>query len=269
MSAVVTELNIGRRLGAFDSERRYRILGATSEDDANTALVTYLTGLGAINGMSLDLTSPKVEEFGEDMFYGEATWRFANLAAQPPNSFHISFDISGQTIHLTQSRATIATYPLTGTAYDFKGAVNVDEDGTIDGVDIIAPVAQLKINYTFADSSITDSFIATLVNTVGCVNSDSFHEFAAGVLLFSSVTGQKRDDTNWDLSYGFGVSKNATGLSVGDITGIDKKGWEYMWAYYKTVDIDYGGGLKRTHKIPVQVNVEQLYDTATFGDLGI
>jgi hypothetical protein len=37
---------------------------------------------------------------------------------------------------------------------------------------------------------------------------------------------------DWEIAFKFAASPNATDLTVGDITGIEKKGWEYLWVRY-------------------------------------
>jgi hypothetical protein len=37
---------------------------------------------------------------------------------------------------------------------------------------------------------------------------------------------------DWEIPFKFAASPNATDLTVGDITGIEKKGWEYLWVRY-------------------------------------
>ena len=51
-----------------------------------------------------------------------------------------------------------------------------------------------------------------------------------------------------------------------DITGIDKKGWEYLWVRYADVEDD---AAKVLVKRPIGAYVEQVYDYASFLALGI
>ena len=55
-----------------------------------------------------------------------------------------------------------------------------------------------------------------------------------------------------------------TGLQVGDITGIDKKGWEYLWVRYADAE-DQNVLVKR----PIAAYVEQVYESGNFALLGI
>jgi hypothetical protein len=52
-------------------------------------------------------------------------------------------------------------------------------------------------------------------------------------VLFLGASGSQRGTEDWEITFSFAASPNATGLTVGDITGIEpKKGWEYLWVRY-------------------------------------
>ena len=57
-----------------------------------------------------------------------------------------------------------------------------------------------------------------------------------------------------------------TNQTIGDITGIAKAAWEYLWVRYGTVqDTD----AKKLVKRPTSVHVEQVYNSGDFSQLGI
>ena len=90
---------------------------------------------------------------------------------------------------------------------------------------------------------------------------------AAGECLFLGASGSQRGiGEDWELSFRFAGSPNASNLSVGPITGITKLGWEYMWIRYEDVeDFDAAQLVKR----PTSVHIEQVYEYADFSWLGI
>jgi hypothetical protein len=53
---------------------------------------------------------------------------------------------------------------------------------------------------------------------------------------------------------------------VGDITGISKVGWQYLWVEYRK---KAGGDANRNATVPVQVNVEEVLPPGDFSLLGI
>jgi hypothetical protein len=76
----------------------------------------------------------------------------------------------------------------------------------------------------------------------------------------------RRGGGDWEITFRFAASPNQTGLSVGSITGINKKGWEYLWVRYADAE-DTGSGA--IIKKPIAAYVERVYDDANFGALGI
>ncbi|MCK4625174.1 MAG: hypothetical protein KAV00_07685, partial [Phycisphaerae bacterium] len=57
-----------------------------------------------------------------------------------------------------------------------------------------------------------------------------------------------------------------TGLTVGDIVNINKKGWEYMWVRYADAE---DAAAKAIVKKPVAVYIEKVYEDGDFSTLGI
>ena len=56
-----------------------------------------------------------------------------------------------------------------------------------------------------------------------------FSRLAAGECLFLGASGSKPGADDWEITFRFAASPNRTGITVGDIAGISKKGWEYLW----------------------------------------
>jgi hypothetical protein len=61
------------------------------------------------------------------------------------------------------------------------------------------------------------------------------------------------------------ASPNRTGITVGDITGISKKGWEYLWVRYADSE---DAAAKAIVKKPVAAYVEKVYEVGDFGMIG-
>lgn len=176
------------------------------------------------------------------------------------------FDITGETQHITQALASIARYAPSGeTAADFSGAINVSDDG-IDGADIFAGAFAFSETHYFDDSTITSAYKSTLAGLAFKVNDASFRGFAAGEVLFTGANGTRRGSGKWEITYNFRVLPNATGLTVGSITGIAKKGWELMWVRYRPEKDATANVIVR---VPESVHIEQVYDTASFTGIGI
>lgn len=89
---------------------------------------------------------------------------------------------------------------------------------------------------------------------------------AAGECLFLGASGSKRGAEDWEITYRFAGSPNRTGLVVGPITGISKKGWEYMWVRYADSE---DAAARTIVKKPVAVYIERVYEEGNFAALGI
>lgn len=210
-----------------------------------------------------------------------------------------SFDTSGGQQHITQSPLYDETttqaydenfdpivtrtvtgerkYGATGVYVPGQfGAIGVDGD-SVAGVDIVVPALSWTETYDVPSSYVTATYIKRTAFLTGTVNSATFRTFRPGEVLFLGCSGSQdwdadKGDGPWSLSYKFVASPNAgngetlKALKVGDISGIVKKGHEYLWVKYETnVDSDTDSLLKR----PKFVYVNEVYPSANFAQLGI
>ena len=146
-------------------------------------------------------------------------------------SRRFSFDTGGVTAHITQSLATISRYAPSGTAPDCQGAIGVTSD-SVEGTDITVPVYNFTETHYLPIATVTGAYKAALFQLTGKVNNAPFKGFATGEVLFLGASGSQRGADDWEITYRFAASPNVTGLAVGPITGINKKGWEYLWVRY-------------------------------------
>jgi len=164
------------------------------------------------------------------------------------------FDTTGGTIHIGHAKSEIARYPA-GTAPDQKGAIDVDGD-QVKGVDIVIPAMKINAQYKHPAGVITLSQAKYLSSITGMVNSAPFMTFAAGEVLFLGARGSDGTDSEASISYQFAMSANATGLTIGDITGIAKKGHDLLWIRFEDKVV---GGLPT--RVPKFAYVDRVYDT--------
>ena len=199
----------------------------------------------------------------------EVSVRYGKLEPKETGDSSFSFDTGGGTTHVTQSLQTVGRYAPAGRfAPDFKGAIGVTHD-SVEGTDITVPVYSFTETHYLPIAAVTGSYKAALFLLTGRVNAAPFKGFAAGEVLFLGASGSRRGtdpDDDWEITFRFAASPNETGLSVGSITGINKKGWEYLWVRYADAE-DSGSGA--IIKKPIAAYVERVYDQANFGALGI
>ena len=204
-----------------------------------------------------------VEPYDEvaGMWEGTAVYAPPEEVQQEVGESTYRFSTGGGTQHITTSRGT-TKYP-TSTAPDYKNAIGVTKDG-VEGVDILVPKFEWSETHTIAAASVTTAYIAILRKLTGKTNSTAWQGYAAGEVLFLGAEGSKRGDGDWDITFNFAAGENVTGQTIGDITGIAKKAWEYLWIRFKDVEDTTA---KAMVKQPQAVYVEKVYDEDDFSTL--
>lgn len=197
---------------------------------------------------------------------GDLTWsgivRYGLSAYQPISEF----DTSGSTARVTHSLATVHSYPAGGgTAPNHHGAINVTDRG-VEGVDVTVPQLKRAETRYLTDATVTAAYIATLSGLTGCVNNATYYGFAAGELKFMGAAGRRRGFDLWEVTFFFEALPNATGLVVGGVSGIEKRGWDYLWVQSRPAADD---AAKAPTSEVVAVYVEQVSNYADFTVLGL
>jgi hypothetical protein len=220
------------------------------------------------------IVDPAFDE-GDDptWFEVKAPYVMLGMSSQPyaeGDSKH-TFAIGTQSINVKSSKATSNKYStLGGGAPDLKGSINVTPQGDVQGVDLDFPTYTWTETHYLPASMITDAYKAALYAAVASpINNASFRGCAAGEAKILGVEGTERHkDGDWEMSFHFAGSPNFTSLTVGTITGIVKKGWEYLWVYYEETTATLGSNKVRIVQ-PRDVYVEQVYNSSDFSTLGI
>lgn len=210
---------------------------------------------------------------------GNGTWEFHASYVHPDKAdrdntldvgdYSFSFDTGGGTVNRKYSIATTSYAKSGETAADFKGAIGVVQDGfaqQVEGVDVGIPALKFSVRKRFANADLTTGYVNTLHALTYTTNNATFMGFAAGELLFVGASGQQGTDSDPEVTFNFIASPNVTGLSVGDITSIAKKGHEYLWVFFESIE---DATAKATVKRPKSVHVEQVYGSSNFSSLGI
>lgn len=174
----------------------------------------------------------------------------------------LAFDTTGGTRHLNRSLATISITPAEATNYG--GAIEVDGEGNVNGVDVTMPVMTFSETHTFAPSKVTSDYQKRLFTLTGTVNKAAFRGFAAGEVLFLGASGQCSGDL-WDLTFKFAISPNRANIKVSDtVTVAKKRSWDYLWVRFGEKAVQ--GALL---KVPIAAYVERVYKDGDFSQLGL
>lgn len=272
-------------------KKSYKVFGTSDDTVLHADINSQITANGAywqypgVPGMQLLAESYSVSYLGDDAW--QVTIDYVKEGAEDgtePLKRARSFDTTGGTQHIVQAmdgtvtfgsgnNVTVVTtsgetkFPPS-TAPSMSGAIGVDDNG-VNGVDIVVPQMQWQESYDVPNSYVTDGYIRGVAAMTGTVNSSAFRGFAAGEVLFIGCSGsQEWDDQKgrgpWSLTYRFVASPNVTNKTVGTITGINKRGHDYLWVRYETATSS-----NDVVKKPKYVYVDKVYRDGNFSALGI
>ena len=248
----------------------YIVFEADDEDAALSAARAKAAGV-SVKDMELDEVEV-TERVNRDTWKVKAVWKSEDDVGdddgdgeEETSSF--AFDTGGGTMHRNQSLKTVSKVP--SDAPDFNGAIEVDNEGNVNGVDVTMPVLNFTETHVMNASRVSTSYKKNVAAITGTVNSSGFRGFSAGEVLFLGASGTKRgkkNDSPWEITFRFAVSPNQSGLQVGKLKVSQKKGWDYLWVRYADKVAD---NKKNVIKEPVAAYVEQVYPYGDFGNLGL
>jgi hypothetical protein len=268
MPAVVEELFQGRTevvSSKPSAEIPYIVRQAVDEDAVKSAALTATPTLYA--GMprkSVEIS----ERINADSWKVVVRYEAQEVEQQQEEPEPVfSFDTGGGTQHITQSLQTVSKHGPAATD-KLGGAIGFDGEN-VEGVDVTVPVYNFSETHYLPASAVTSGYRVGIFRATGTVNSGGFRGFSAGEVLFLGASGSRRGtgrDDDWEITYKFAAQPNRSNIRVGDISGISKKGWEYLWVQY-AADVD--NETKQVIKKPVAVYIEKVYPSGSFGALGI
>lgn len=263
MPLTLTERVSSRRWGGGAVTFDYVLTGTSDDATARNLLTSSIPA--SYSGLARNDDSINIEPVWVDTTSGDGQWE-CTVQFGPMAESNFTFDTSGGTQHITQSLSTVNKYAPSGqTAPDFKGGVGFKKDG-FEGVDVTLPVYSFGETHFLDDATVTNTYKGTLFTLTGRTNNASFKGLADGECLFLGASGSKRSGDLWEIQFRFAASPNRTGITVGDITNIAKKGWEYLWVLYADqVDDDAAAMVQR----PLAAYVEKVYEDGSFAGLGI
>jgi len=262
MAVTVTEKWESRDRGEGESPGVEVIYLIDGTDSDGTAIDALLDESAAIyDGLYRQTT--RIQRMGEEAWLGRVT--YGQRESYEAGDSVYEFDTTGGTAHITQGLDT-ARYAKPGeTAPDFKGAIGVTENA-VEGVDVLVPKFAFSERHYLAAELVTPAYKAVIANLTGRVNLDPFRGFAQGEVLFLGAQGSVRSSTDWEISYRFEASPNVSGLTIGEIGGVAKRGHDYLWVRYEEEEDAAAHSIVR---VPKAVYVEQVYQYGLFAGLGI
>jgi hypothetical protein len=254
-----------------DAQLVYSVWGSSDVDELRNHIKAYVPAY--YNNLIYD-------KLGWQHLGGDV-WEFTAFYKHPDESdeeqrdnlqtgeYVFSFDTSGGSTKRMVSLAT-TKYAKTGeTAPEFRGAIGVERDGgeiKVEGVEIGIQALKFSIHKRMPRTTITTDYVKTLSQLTYTTNNAAFLGFAIGELLFVGASGSQGTNSDPEITFNFIASPNASALTVGEITGVSKKGHEYLWAFFEKIE---DSSAKVTVAQPKAAYVEQVYSSSDFTLLGI
>ena len=244
--ATATQI-VGNRLSKDSGELIYVVTGATGASDARSAALSAAPTL--FNGIFLSDAIAEEQPTGKDDLYRVSvrygTSSGGGSADAPEGTENDGFEVAINPVRVNVAKQVVSsTLPSSGgkysTAPDFEGAINVDAEGNVNGIEFPPATPQTLTRTKIVDSALfTETYFRTLASKVAKYNDATFLGFDAGEVLFLGASGTRRSvDSSepWSITYKFGISLNETNLQVTPkITVPSKKGWDLVWVYSRTV----------------------------------
>lgn len=257
--------------GTDDSTIEYIITGTRDRSSAYDALDSHApTTVAGIPRDNISVTAVSVQDnidVSRCVWNGEARYRTVSRSrtSDPPETgeTELSFSTSGATRNISQSYNTTNAYGTGVTTDDYKGAIGVTRDG-IEGADVVIPSFSFSYTNYKADDEVDISYIQTMFSLTGKVNNAIFKDFGIGEVLFLGADGRRRNDDDYSITYRFECQPSRSDITIGDITGIEVQGWDYLWVKYEEDVVN-----ENKIQNPIAVYVERVYKSGDFSLLDI
>lgn len=228
------------------------------------------TARGLVNALapaiwnSLIKQDVKLTELGGGQWEGEVPYGTPERGEQGDIAW--SFNIATQSVKITQALEHIHTYPDGGDPH--KGAIGVRDDGngrTLEGCQVSVPYLTWDEEHWYPAAIVaTHSFITTLENLAASCNEKAWRIWQKGELLILGMNtmGSKNCGSDVGIKFRFASSRTKMNQTFGDITGVTKRGHEYLWLEYEEAEVD-GIAVQK----PVRAHIERVYEYEDWDNL--
>ncbi|MBX3451030.1 MAG: hypothetical protein KF777_15805 [Planctomycetaceae bacterium] len=259
---IIKELYDSPNFDGQNMVRKYSLQGPPSIGSAMAAV------LGAIPSVDPDshlaATPPRITRLGDILWSVEVTYS----AAKPPEfEAVVDYQFQTETIQVQRSLQVVGAYPRSGiTAPNMAGAIGVTRDG-IAGASQMIPVERWTERYSMPKRWVRDALLPVL-RAIHCrVNLTAFRGHAAGeVLLTGATVTDSLTEENITVSLEFARSENFPSLTVGNIGGINKDGWDLVDVLWDETAAANGDMIIKTPRV---VYVHRMYPRVDYGYLNL
>lgn len=254
---------------------KYHLKGSTDPDEVLAKLQDEPGRDGDLYRQGLKVTPVKdtidIRNPHRAIWIGESTFGVKKKSALGDTT--VVFTSGGGQQHITQAIATVATRSILDDPPDYKGAIGVSgtTELTVEGVDVIAGQVSITVTKVFSLTGAPSP--AKLVALRAAVNSSHFSvtDTETGLTIGLKPGEAQLVNTTWNrhaegvqLVYEFAAEANETGIKIGDIPAVDKRGFDLLDVTYRDKTDDAS---KVTVSEPVTARVLQVYKMMSFAGL--
>jgi hypothetical protein len=260
-----TSKTLAYKVFAVDGDGNFDTSVFVDDNDAKSVVLATVPELViAQNGYPLPINQLDTEQEHDAIYEVTVTWGDQqNKNNQQPV---ITFDTGGESQKITQSISTPGIYPAPGeTVPDFNGAIGVTKDG-IQGTDVPIACHKWTEKRYLSDSIVTPAWRIAVTLLSHNTNAAPFRGFDVDMVQFEHVSGSRTGTDLWEVTFYFAAGPHLQNFSLGQVTGISKKAWEYLWVLYEDHNDNRSNYLV---KRPIAVYVEQVLWQGDFTTLAI
>lgn len=207
---------------------------------------------------------------------GDSDNKTDDYPEQDPGILPETFSTEGSTVHIDQAYSETRYAVGNAAIPDLEGGIGWDGE-SFQGADVVRPSFNFTLEKEFDYDDITPQVKTDLANLTGCVNSDAFHGYPAGVVLFMGASGSssvsydgtlvvvdgaiyKKATVKFKITFKFRCQPNAA-VNLCGLT-INKNAWDHVWVLRAKED-----RAGRTVDVPLGVYVNQVYVYESFAGL--
>lgn len=265
----VLELAKGFRRNVSSNARQevhFLSVGTDDEDESYLAVLGYLplTVSAGAPGFLLPLDSLEGEWVGAGLWHYVAIW--GTNSSSPGQKENVQFDTGGASVKITQSVQTSNAYSAKGAnGSDIppnNGAIGVSDDGTVEGVEVPAPVQRWNETHFLPKALLTPTWWGNVTLLSQRTNIASFRGYDVDQVKFDHVSGSVSGEDPTPVTFFFEAAPHVYGITCGQITGITKKAWEYLWVKYQKQTVNF-----HLVSVPQYVYCEQIFYQGDFSAL--
>lgn len=272
MAITVTELQESRE-GGRSVTLVYDVLGTADDAEARAALDAYAPSTHDGRYKDEIRLRPRFVDEDDDagsFWEGSVSYVPFERRAAETGEVIVSGRTGGGTEHVAVSLETVAAYAAPGqSAPNYAGAIGVSRAG-VEGVDIPVVTSEWDEHHYLHTAYFTQRYRDLVEDLYGCVNNTMFRNKPPGEVMFMGWDWSYREDeSDYECMFHFARRRNRYNLTVGAITGIDKRGWDVLWACYREARLYAGTENEVVVQVPRTVYIERVTHLVNFGILGI